>query len=89
MALPLTVRRAFEKALDPRDVMTDPVQRRAYECDGLTGFRVVPALVLLPRDAAAGGRGRAGLRASTGAVRRPRGRHRACPAVRCPSRTAW
>src|SRR4051812_19708745 len=52
MALPLTVRRAFEKALDPRDVLTDPVQCRAYECDGLTGYRVVPELVLLPRDAA-------------------------------------
>ena len=48
MALPLTVRRAFEKALDPHDVLTDPVQCRAYECDGLTGYRVVPELVLLP-----------------------------------------
>src|SRR5918998_4180321 len=52
MALPETVRRAFEKALDPDDVLTDPVQCRAYECDGLTGYRVVPGLVLLPRDAA-------------------------------------
>src|SRR5829696_5224546 len=52
MALPLTVRRAFEKALNPHDVLTDPVQCRAYECDGLTGYRVVPELVLLPRDAA-------------------------------------
>ncbi|HWN28267.1 MAG TPA: FAD-linked oxidase C-terminal domain-containing protein [Actinomycetospora sp.] len=52
MALPLTVRRAFEKALDPHDVLTDPVQCRAYECDVLTGYRVVPELVLLPRDAA-------------------------------------
>src|SRR4051812_21676063 len=52
MALPLTVRRAFERALDPHDVLTDPVQCRAYECDGLTGYRVVPELVLLPRDAA-------------------------------------
>src|SRR3954469_6890032 len=52
MALPLTVRRAFEKALDPHDVLTDPVRCRAYECDGLTGYRVVPELVLLPRNAA-------------------------------------
>src|SRR5215217_5311522 len=52
MALPLTVRRAFEKALSPENVITDPVQCRAYECDGLTGYRVVPDLVLLPRDAA-------------------------------------
>lgn len=46
------VRRAFEHALAPRDVLSDPVQCRAYECDGLTGYRVVPQLVLLPRDAA-------------------------------------
>ena len=52
MALPPTVRRAFEQALAPHDVITDPVQCRAYECDGLTGYRVVPELVLLPRDAA-------------------------------------
>jgi glycolate oxidase len=51
MALDATVRRAFEDVLDPRDVLADPVRRRAYECDGLTGYRVVPELVLLPRDA--------------------------------------
>src|SRR6201991_4159053 len=45
-------RTAFERALDPADVISDPVQCRAYECDGLTGYRVVPGLVLLPRDAA-------------------------------------
>jgi glycolate oxidase len=45
-------RSAFEGALDPRDVLDDPVQCRAYECDGLTGYRVTPALVLLPRDSA-------------------------------------
>jgi glycolate oxidase len=44
-------RAAFERVLDPADVLSDPVQCRAYECDGLTGYRVVPALVLLPRDA--------------------------------------
>ena len=52
MALPATVRRAFETALSPENVITDRVQCRAYECDGLTGYRVVPELVLLPRDAA-------------------------------------
>ena len=35
--------------LDPGGVITDPTQLRTYECDGLTGFRVVPALVALPR----------------------------------------
>ena len=50
--LDATVRQAFERVLDPRDVLSDPVQCRSYECDGLTGYRVRPALVLLPRDAA-------------------------------------
>ena len=46
------VRQDFERVLDPRDVISDPVECRAYECDGLTGYRVTPQLVLLPRDAA-------------------------------------
>jgi hypothetical protein len=50
MPLDTKVRAAFERALDPRDVLSDPVQCRSYECDGLTGYRVVPELVLLPRD---------------------------------------
>jgi len=29
-------------------VLTDPIQLRTYECDGLTGYRVVPGLVALP-----------------------------------------
>ena len=52
MALSTAVRTAFEEALAPDDVIADPVRCRAYECDGLTGYRVVPELVLLPRDAA-------------------------------------
>jgi glycolate oxidase len=52
VALDEAARSAFERALDPEDVLSDPVQCRAYECDGLTGYRVVPGLVLLPRDAA-------------------------------------
>ncbi len=48
----VTLRREFERVLDARDVISDPVQCRAYECDGLTGYRVTPRLVLLPRDAA-------------------------------------
>jgi glycolate oxidase len=52
VALDEVVRRAFESVLKPEDVLSDPVQCRSYECDGLTGYRVVPGLVLLPRDAA-------------------------------------
>jgi len=33
-------------------VVTDPAHLRTYECDALTGYRVVPAVVALPRDAA-------------------------------------
>src|SRR3954453_429015 len=50
VALDEAVRRAFESVLDPKAVLSAPVQCRAYECDGLTGYRVVPGLVLLPRD---------------------------------------
>ena len=32
----------------PQWVLTDPAQLRAYECDGLTGHRVVPSAVILP-----------------------------------------
>jgi glycolate oxidase len=34
------------------DVIREPEQLRTYECDGLTGRRVVPALVALPANAA-------------------------------------
>ncbi|MBK1784268.1 FAD-linked oxidase C-terminal domain-containing protein [Prauserella cavernicola] len=44
------VRDALASAVGPRNVLSDPVQLRSYECDGLTGFRQVPSLVLLPLD---------------------------------------
>src|SRR6476620_6912872 len=34
------------------DVVVEPEQLRTYECDGLTGRRVVPALVALPASTA-------------------------------------
>ncbi|MFE6758122.1 FAD-binding oxidoreductase [Streptomyces sp. NPDC057684] len=46
----IALRRAFEAALGPDAVLHDPLQLRTYECDGLTGFREVPSLVLLPRS---------------------------------------
>jgi glycolate oxidase len=33
------------------DVLTDPLQLRTYECDGLSSHRTVPALVVLPETA--------------------------------------
>jgi glycolate oxidase len=41
----------FVAVLGAENVLTDPTQLRTYECDGLTGYRVVPALVALPRTA--------------------------------------
>ena len=33
------------------NVITDPLELRTYECDGLTAHRSVPALVVLPSSA--------------------------------------
>ncbi|GDY32525.1 FAD-binding oxidoreductase [Gandjariella thermophila] len=51
--LDAAVRRALADAVGAENVISDPVRLRTYECDGLTGFRQVPALVVLPRDAEA------------------------------------
>ncbi len=42
---------AFRRALAPGAVISEPAELRTYECDGLTGYRVVPKLVLLPQNA--------------------------------------
>ncbi|HEU5027310.1 MAG TPA: FAD-linked oxidase C-terminal domain-containing protein [Spirillospora sp.] len=42
----------FVAVLGPDGVVTEPAELRTYECDGLTGYRVIPALVALPRSAA-------------------------------------
>jgi glycolate oxidase len=40
------------RELIPADgVITDPARLRTYECDGLTHYRVVPALVVIPENA--------------------------------------
>ncbi len=38
--------------LDPGRVITDATRLRTYECDGITGYRVVPAVVALPETTA-------------------------------------
>ncbi|HEU5036509.1 MAG TPA: FAD-linked oxidase C-terminal domain-containing protein [Nocardioides sp.] len=44
---------ARARELVPADgVITDRARLRTYECDGLTHYRVVPALVVIPEDAA-------------------------------------
>jgi glycolate oxidase len=40
--------REIEAVLGAGGVIREPEQLRTYECDGLTGHRVVPALVVLP-----------------------------------------
>ena len=38
----------LREALGPEHVVTEPEQLRVYECDGLTGHRAIPELVVLP-----------------------------------------
>ena len=42
--------RFIEQFAEAADVIREPEQLRTYECDGLTGRRVIPALVALPAD---------------------------------------
>ena len=42
------VRRELGGLLGDGGVIAEPAQLRTYECDGLTGYRVTPALVVLP-----------------------------------------
>ena len=52
MSLPRAFVRAVEAAL-PRDaIIREPEQLLTYECDGLTGHRALPALVVLPQGTA-------------------------------------
>jgi glycolate oxidase len=44
--------RGFRDVLPPESLITDPQRLRTYECDGLAAYRVVPAVVVLPENAA-------------------------------------
>ena len=48
MTLPAPFVRELEAALAPDAVIREPEQLKTYECDGLTGYRALPALVVLP-----------------------------------------
>jgi glycolate oxidase len=52
MSLPESFAGAVGVRLGTEAVIREPEQLRTYECDGLTGYRVVPALVALPRSTA-------------------------------------
>jgi glycolate oxidase len=48
VSLPAGFRYELWRALGPEHVIVEPEQLRVYECDGLTGHRAVPELVVLP-----------------------------------------
>ena len=48
MTLPAPFVLELQRALGANNVITEPEQLRVYECDGLTGHRAIPELVVLP-----------------------------------------
>ena len=48
MAVPAPLVTELREALGHEHVITEPERLRVYECDGLTGHRAVPELVVLP-----------------------------------------
>jgi len=40
----------LRSVVGPASVVTEPEQLRVYECDGLTGHRAIPEIVVLPRS---------------------------------------
>ncbi|MDQ3671316.1 MAG: FAD-binding protein, partial [Actinomycetota bacterium] len=48
MALPASFVLELRRVLGPKHVIAEPEQLRVYECDGLTGHRAIPELVVLP-----------------------------------------
>lgn len=45
----MSVQRDFAAIVGERNTITAPSELRTYECDGLTGFRIRPAIVVLPQ----------------------------------------
>ena len=50
MGLPALLVSELQEALGREQVVTEPEQLRVYECDGLTGHRAIPELVVLPNS---------------------------------------
>jgi glycolate oxidase len=48
MPLPASFAASLRTLLGPEHVIAEPEQLRVYECDGLTGHRALPELVVLP-----------------------------------------
>ena len=78
---------ALRRIVPAERVIDAEHERRAFECDGLTAYRQLPMVVVLPEATARNRRGAAlllGQQCESGAARAPR-----CPAARCRSRAAW
>ncbi len=45
----MSVQQEFAAIVGDRNTITAPNELRTYECDGLTGFRIRPAVVVLPQ----------------------------------------
>ena len=54
----------LKRLLPPDAVIEEPEQLRTYECDGLTGHKVVPSLVVAAGDDRGGAGGRHGVPAA-------------------------
>src|SRR6266516_4221621 len=52
VSLPAGFVAGLETVLPSEALIREPEQLRTYECDGLTGHRMIPALVALPGSAA-------------------------------------
>ena len=52
MSLSAAVRAEISAVVGDRQVITEPEQLRVYDCDGLTGWRAMPELVVLPGSTA-------------------------------------
>jgi glycolate oxidase len=52
VGLPPAFTAALERAIRPEQLIREPEQLRTYECDGLTGHRVVPGVVVLAESTA-------------------------------------
>ena len=49
--VPVALTGAMTRICGASNVITDPLELRTYECDGLTSHRATPALVVLPGSA--------------------------------------
>ncbi len=70
------LRDSLERVVGPKGVISEPSELRTYECDGLAGYRVTPALVALPTSTAEVAQCRGRLPPGKGPVRRPWRGHR-------------